>query len=138
YTFLLGVAMELIVFRPLRNAAPLAKLVASLGILLIAQASMLLAFGSTQKPQPSILPSDGVTVFDVNVPVDRFILVGIIIAITVGLVVLYRFTRFGLATRAASENEVSALLAGLSANQLSMVNTVMATLVAGSIGVLAA
>ena len=138
FTLLVGVAMELVAFRPLRNAAPLAKLVASLGVLLIAQASMLLAFGSTQKPQPSILPSDVVTVFDVNVPVDRFILVGIIIAITIGLVALYRFTRFGLATRAASENEVSALLAGLSANQLSMVNTVLATLVAGSIGVLAA
>jgi len=138
FTLLVGVAMELVAFRPLRNAAPLAKLVASLGILLIAQASMLLAFGSTQKPQPSILPSDVVTVFDVNVPVDRFILVGIIIAITIGLVLLYRFTRFGLATRAASENEVSALLAGLSANQLSMVNTVLAALVAGSIGVLAA
>ena len=38
---------------------------------------MLLAFGTTQKPQPSILPSDTVTVFDVNVPVDRFILAGI-------------------------------------------------------------
>lgn len=55
FTLLVGVAMELVAFRPLRNAAPLAKLVASLGILLIAQASMLLAFGSTQKPQPSIL-----------------------------------------------------------------------------------
>jgi branched-chain amino acid transport system permease protein len=117
FTLLVGVAMELVAFRPLRNAAPLAKLVASLGILLIAQASMLLAFGSTQKPQPSILPSDVVTVFDVNVPVDRFILVGIIVAITVALILLYRFTRFGLATRAASENEVSALLAGLSATR---------------------
>jgi branched-chain amino acid transport system permease protein len=137
-TLAVGVAIELIAFRPLRNAAPLAKLVSSLGVLLVAQASMLLAFGTTQKPQPSILPSDTVTVFDVNVPVDRFILAGTVIGIAVALFVLYRFTRFGLATRAASENELSALLAGLSANELSMVNTLLASVVAGTVGVLAA
>ena len=110
-TLAIGALIELVAFRPLRNAAPLAKLVSSLGVLLVAQASMLLAFGTTQKPQPSIL-RDTVTVFDVNVPVDRFILAGTVIGIAVALFVLYRFTRFGLATRAASENELSALLAG--------------------------
>jgi branched-chain amino acid transport system permease protein len=138
FTLAVGALIELVAFRPLRNAAPLAKLVSSLGVLLVAQASMLLAFGTTQKPQPSILPSDTVTVFDVNVPVDRFILAGTVIGIAVALAVLYRFTRFGLATRAASENELSALLAGLSANELSMVNTLLASLVAGTVGVLAA
>jgi branched-chain amino acid transport system permease protein len=137
-TIAVGVLIELVAFRPLRNAAPLAKLVSSLGVLLVAQASMLLAFGTTQKPQPSILPSDTVTVFDVNVPVDRFILAGTVIGIAVALFLVYRFTRFGLATRAASENELSALLAGLSANELSMVNTVLASVVAGTVGVLAA
>ena len=42
-TLAVGTAIELIAFRPLRNAAPLAKLVSSLGVLLVAQASMLLA-----------------------------------------------------------------------------------------------
>jgi branched-chain amino acid transport system permease protein len=137
-TLAVGALIELVAFKPLRNAAPLAKLVSSLGVLLVAQASMLLAFGTTQKPQPSILPSNTVTVFDVNVPVDRFILAGTVIGIAVALFVLYRVTRFGLATRAASENELSALLAGLSANELSMVNTLLASVVAGTVGVLAA
>ena len=44
---------------------------------------------------------------------------------------LYRWTRFGLATRAASENEASAMLAGLSPNRLALANTVLATAVAG-------
>jgi branched-chain amino acid transport system permease protein len=137
-TLLVGVAIELIAFRPLRNAAPLAKLVSSLGVLLVAQATMLLAFGTSQKPQPSILPSDTVEVLGTNVPVDRFILAGVVIAVAIGLAVLYRFSRFGLATRAASENELSALLSGLSANELSMVNTLLASVVAGAVGVLAA
>src|SRR5689334_24173081 len=36
-TIVLGVAVELVVFRPLRNSSPLSKLVASLGVLLVAQ-----------------------------------------------------------------------------------------------------
>src|SRR5918997_758670 len=75
-TLVVGALIELIAFRPLRNAAPLAKLVSSLGVLLVAQASMLLAFGTTQKPQPSIFPSDTVEVFGSVVPIDRFILAG--------------------------------------------------------------
>jgi branched-chain amino acid transport system permease protein len=137
-TLAIGALIELVAFRPLRNAAPLAKLVSSLGVLLVAQASMLLAFGTSQKPQPSIFPSDTVEVFGSVVPVDRFILAGIVIAVAAVLAAVYRWTRFGLATRAASENELSALLGGLSTNELSMVNTLLASLVAGAVGVLAA
>jgi branched-chain amino acid transport system permease protein len=137
-TLIIGVVVHLVAFRPLRNAAPLAKLVSSLGVLLVAQASMVLAFGTTQKPQKSVLPSDTVHVFGTTVPVDRFILAGIVVAMALGLAVAYRFTRFGLGTRAASQDEAAALLAGLSASGLSLANTVLATLVAGTLGVLAA
>src|SRR5919201_1438925 len=111
-TLIIGALVQFVAFRPLRNAAPLAKLVSSLGVLLAAQASMVLAFGTTQKPQKSVLPSDTVHVFGTTVPVDRFILAGIVVAMALGLAVLYRLSRFGLATRAASEDE-AALLARL-------------------------
>jgi branched-chain amino acid transport system permease protein len=138
FTIAVGVLIELIAFRPLRNAAPLAKLVSSLGVLLVAQASMLLAFGTTQKPQPSILPSFTVHVLGTDVPVDRFILAGIVVAIAIVLSIVYRYSRFGLSTRAASENELAALLSGLSTNELSMVNTLLSSLVAGAVGIFAA
>ena len=51
-----GVAVELIAFRPLRTASPLAKLVSSLGVLLIAQAAVVLAFGTTPQNEPGVLP----------------------------------------------------------------------------------
>jgi branched-chain amino acid transport system permease protein len=138
FTLFVGALIEFVAFRPLRTASPLAKLVSSLGVLLVAQASMLLAFGTTQKPQPAILPSDTVKVFGSTVPVDRLLLAGIVIVIAFALAAVYHWSRFGLATRAASENELSAMLGGLSANRLSLGNTLIASVVAGAIGVLAA
>ena len=134
-----GVAMELLAFRPLQAASPLAKLAASLGVLLTLQAAMLLKFGDTPKPQPPVLPQGHqVDIFGGTVPLDRFLLAGIVIVAATVLAALYRWSRFGLATRAASEDEVSATLAGLSPNSLSMANTLLACLVAGGLGVLAA
>ena len=135
---LFGVLVELIAFRPLRNASPLAKLVSSLGVLLIAQALVLLAFGNTPEPEPTILPQSTVHVLGAVIPVDRFILTGIVIAMAAALAAAYRWTRFGLATRAASENEVAAMLGGLSPRLLSLGNTLVASFIAGAVGILAA
>jgi branched-chain amino acid transport system permease protein len=134
----LGVLIELVAFRPLRTASPLAKLAASLGVLLVAQAAVSLAFGIATKPQPPVLPGGTVRVLGSIVPIDRFILPAIVLAATLALSLLFRLSRFGLATRAASENEVGAMLIGLSPNQLALANTVLATIVAGGLGVLAA
>ena len=133
-----GAATELVAFRPLRTASPLAKLVSSLGVLLVLQASMLLAFGSSEQPEPNVLPQNTVSMLGAVIPIDRFIITAIVILLSAGLWALYRFTRFGLATRAASENEVVAMLGGLSPNSLSMVNTLLASVIAGGIGILAA
>jgi branched-subunit amino acid ABC-type transport system permease component len=134
----LGVLIELVAFRPLRTASSLAKLAASLGVLLVAQASVVLAFGIASKPQPPVLPRNTVTISGATVPVDRLILPVIVLAAALALSLLFRFSRFGLATRAASENEVGAMLVGLSPNELALANTVLATVVAGGLGVLAA
>jgi branched-chain amino acid transport system permease protein len=134
----LGVLIELIAFRPIRTASPLAKLAASLGILLVAQASVVLAFGIASKPQPPVLPRNTVTIFGATVPVDRLILPGIVLVAALALSLLFQFSRFGVATRAASENEVGAMLLGLSPNELALANTVLATVIAGGLGVLAA
>ena len=134
----LGFVIEFLAFRPLRTGSPLAKLAASLGVLLVAQASVSLAFGIGTKPQPPVLPRGVVTLLGATVPIDRLILPAIVLLATLGLSLLYKLSRFGLATRAASENEVGAMLLGFSPNQLALANTLLATVVVGGLGILAA
>jgi ABC-type branched-subunit amino acid transport system ATPase component/branched-subunit amino acid ABC-type transport system permease component len=138
FVLVVGTITEFLVYRPLRNAAPLAKLIASLGVLLVAQSAMLLAFGITPQPGPSILPTPAVHLLGAVVPVDRFILTGMVIVAAAVLAAVYKWTRFGLATRAASENEVAAMLGGLSPNVISLINTLISSLLAGALGILAA
>src|SRR5580692_10602046 len=138
FVLAVGAITEFAVYRPLRNSSPLAKLVSSLGVLLIAQSAMILAFGVTPQPEPGILPTNVVHILGAVVPVDRFILTGLVIVAAAGLGALYKWTRFGLATRAAAENEAAAMLGGLSPNVISLANTLLASLVAGALGILAA
>jgi ABC-type branched-subunit amino acid transport system ATPase component/branched-subunit amino acid ABC-type transport system permease component len=137
----LGLVIELTIFRPLRNTAPLAKLAASLGLLLVLQAGAIVVFGDEPKSAPYLsnrLSAETVTIFDRVVPIDRFVLAGIVVVVAATLAALYRWTPFGLSTRAASENEVSAMLAGLSPSRLAVLNTMLASVVAGGLGVLVA
>ena len=137
--FVLAVAtlLEFVVYRPLRNTSPLARMVASLGVLLVCQSSMLLAFGITQQPAPSVLPTRLIHLLGSGITLDRFILAGIVIAATIVLSAAYKWTKFGLATRAASENEVAAQLSGVSPAAISLSNALIAAFLAGSLGILA-
>jgi branched-chain amino acid transport system permease protein len=135
---LTGGVLEFVVVRPLRSATPLAKLVASLGVLLVIQAMVVIRFGTDALASPAVLPQDPVDVLGVGVPDDRFILVAIVALATGVLAATYRYTRFGLATRATAESEPFATLAGLSANEISLVNTVVASVLTGALGILVA
>jgi len=138
FSVTVGVVFELGLVRPLRRQPPLAKLVATLGVLLSAQAAIVLAFGQTAKPQPSILPSGNFSLFGSTIPGYDVWIAVIVLVVTLALAAAYRWTRFGLGTRAAAENEAFATLFGLSPNRYALANTVGMALVMGMVGMLAA
>lgn len=135
---LLAVFVEFAAVKPLRSASPLAKLVASIGVLLLLQSLVQLVFGTSPLNSPPVLTESVVTVAGATVPVAQFILAGVVVVISAALAALYRFTRFGVSTRAASESERSAVLAGLSPASISLTNSVLAYVTAGFVGILAA
>lgn len=134
----LAVFIDGVIFRRLRSASTLAKLVATLGLLLTLQAIIILRFGGDSQSAPAVLSESTVDVFGVPVPINRFILTGLVAVVTISLTLLYRYSKFGVATRAAQENEESAMLTGLSPDRLSMINTVMGAVLAGAVGILVA
>ncbi len=138
FSALLGVGFELLVVRPQRSATPLAKLIAALGVLLAIQATVILAFGESAEPQGTILPNGNVIIGGVPVAWYNFIIAAILLVIAIVFMALYRWTRFGLGTRAAAENQAHAMFMGLSPNRLSLANTVLMTVMMGIVGLLSA
>jgi branched-chain amino acid transport system permease protein len=136
-----GALFDWLVLWPLRNSAPLAKLVASLGLLLTLQALAIQQFGIYGEAAPNVLPAgpgDVLRIFGGIVPTDRVWLAAIVVVLTVILMAVYKYTRFGVATRAAAENQPAAALTGLAPQTISTVNTMAAFGLAGLLGILVA
>ncbi len=138
YAAILGLVMYLLIYRPLRHATQLARICASVGVMLFLEAVAVLNFSSNPKSVPNILPNSPLQFGGVTVPVDRLWFAGLVVVLAAGLWAVYRFTRFGLATRAASENEEGAAVIGLSADRIAAVNWVIATVLAALAGILIA
>lgn len=134
----LGTVIELCVFWPLRSSSPLAKLAASLGLLLLAQSVIAIIYGNNTLSPTSMLPSGTVHLLGSAVPEDRLILTLIVVVLAAAAWAVYRFTQFGLATRAAAESEPHAMYAGLSPRRLSLANSLLASVIAGAFGILVA
>jgi ABC-type branched-subunit amino acid transport system ATPase component/ABC-type branched-subunit amino acid transport system permease subunit len=133
---LLGLILYAAVFRPLRHQRAVAKAVASLGVMGLLTALVNLQVGSQQLLVAPIYPQHTFTIGSIRIPADRFWFAVTIVGVAVLLGAVYRFTRFGLATRAASESEVGALVSGLSPENIALVNWAISGTVAGLAGIL--
>jgi len=135
---LLGALQYLLVYRPLATASPMAKVVASSGVLLTVQAVIVLQWGANPVPAAAVLPQTPVHVFGIAVPQDRLLLAVLVVLATAALGALYRWSRFGVATRAAADNAKGATLLGLATGRLECSNWVVAGILGGLFGILAA
>jgi sulfate-transporting ATPase len=134
----MGAVVYLLVFRPLRNHRPVAKAVASIGLMGLLTAVVTYQVGTQVVLVNPIFPQNHVSFLGVSISTDRLWLAGTIIALGIVLTVIFRFTRFGLATRASAETEVGALVSGLSPDRIALVNWVISFVVSGIAGVLIA
>jgi ABC-type branched-subunit amino acid transport system ATPase component/ABC-type branched-subunit amino acid transport system permease subunit len=134
----LGALLYFAVFRLLRTAPATAKAVASIALMLAIQALLAARIGTTPVTVDPILPTGIVEIGDLRVPADRLWFAGLIVVITILLILAFRLTRFGLATRAAAETETGALVTGLSPERIAYANWALSTMVAGLSGILIA
>ena len=135
---LLGVVLYGLVFRPLRTAPPVAKAVASIGVMLVIQAVLAAAVGTGAVSVKAILPNDPVSWGGSLIPGDRLWFAAVIVVLTVVLALVFRLTRFGLTARAAAESEKGALVSGLSPERIAVANWALSSAVAGLSGILIA
>ena len=133
-----GVVLYLVIFRALRNHRAVAKAVASLGVASLLTALVNLQVGTQQILANPIYPQSIYRIGAIRIPADRLWFAATIVAVAALLTVMYRFTRFGMATQAAAETEVGALVSGLSPEGIALINWAISAVVAGLAGILIA
>jgi ABC-type branched-subunit amino acid transport system ATPase component/ABC-type branched-subunit amino acid transport system permease subunit len=134
----LGALLYALVFRPLRDAPPLAKAVASLGVLVVLQGVLAIRQGTNPVSVAAIFPTDRWELGSVAVLADRFFLAMAVVGLAVVLAGALRFTRFGLVTRAAAESQTGAFVSGVSPDRVALVNWMLSAIIAGLAGILIA
>ncbi|MDV6264743.1 branched-chain amino acid ABC transporter permease/ATP-binding protein [Rhodococcoides yunnanense] len=135
---ILGLLLYLLVFRPLRTAPPVAKAVAALGVSLLISGLAAQMIGTTPITVDPIFPSEVWSAGDLRVSSDRIYLAVTVVVVAVVLALIFRFTKFGLATRAAAESERGAYVSGISPDRVAVYNWMISSAVAGLAGILIA
>ena len=134
----LGVTIEGLAYKPLRQAPGLAVLITAIGMSYLLQNSALLIWGATPKSFPSVvnLPSLSLLGGAVKVSGETLITILANIVIMIALTLFTGQTKMGKAMRAVSEDKGAAELMGIDVNLTISVTFAIGSALAAVAGVL--
>ncbi len=113
----LGVVIERLAYKPLRQAQPLTVLITAIGVSYLLQNVALLIFGSEQKAFPTILKLPAIKLGQVTIDGITLMTLGVTAIIMIALTLFINKTKLGKAMRAVSEDKEAAGLMGISTNR---------------------
>lgn len=114
---LLGMLIEFLAYKPLRQASPLSVLITAIGVSYLLQNLALIIFGSQQKAYPQVAELPSFNVGGVNIDGITILTLVITAVIMVALTFFINKTKLGKAMRAVSEDKSAAALMGISVNR---------------------
>jgi branched-chain amino acid transport system permease protein len=134
----LGIALEFLVLRPLKNRSHIEVALVTFGLGIILGQLIIFIYGGVARSveAPAIL-SGSVTLLGLSYPVYRIFLILMGLGSCALLAAWLRFTSSGLFVRAVSQDPSVARMMGINADQLSLFVTSLSAAFAGLAGVLA-
>ena len=136
-SFIGGVLIERIVFKPLGNAPVLSHIIVFIGLFAILNSAAGFIWDFTIKPFPS--PFGGGSLFgDGLIGAHDAGMIAVTFCVLAFLFVFFRYTRVGLAMRAAAENPASAKLVGIRVGWMVALGWGMAAAIGAIAGVMIA
>jgi branched-chain amino acid transport system permease protein len=108
-----GVALERVVIRPVEQAPQLTVVIVTLGLLVILNGLAATIWGSDVKEFPSPFSTRPVHVGGVAFSIQDLGIIGVSIGLVLALWLFFRFTKLGLALRAAAVNPEESRLVGV-------------------------
>lgn len=132
---LLGVAIELLAYRPVRKADHINAFIVALGLTMIVEGTNLHFFGAEQV----VIPTGFSKVFNIGgitLPELRLYVILAAVALVVAMTLFVEKTKTGQAVRAVAENRDAAVLMGINVNAIPLVVFAMSTVLGVCAGVM--
>lgn len=134
----LGMVIEKIAYKPIRNSTRIAALITAISVSLFLQYTMMYFVKPDTRTFPEVLASKRITFFNGNVILDvkNIYIVVITIVLMIALQYIVHKTKTGKAMRAVSLDKEAAELMGIEVNKIISFTFAMGSALAGAAGVL--
>src|SRR6266478_3988790 len=138
FAVVLGLVLELAVFRWVRNRPQVTKAVITIGVLLALQSAASLIWKNNQYHLPIYLAPQTATfkIADVPIGANYIVIVVVALGLAFGLAAFLRSTAFGRAMRAVSDDPTAASLWGVRVDMVGAVSWMLGSLIAAVAGIL--
>ena len=134
----LGIVIERLAYKPLRQAPSLAVLITAIGVSYFLQNAAQLLWNSSPKVFSSVVPKGDVSFFGGQLSVTYLTIVTIVVCVVIMLVLTFftNKTKMGKAMRACSEDKGAAQLMGIDVNATISITFAIGSALAAIAGVL--
>lgn len=133
---LLGVLIERVAYKPLRNSSRISLLITTIGVSLFLQNLFVKIFTSNAKPLPALFPQKSLSFGDVHLSLATVITIISTIILTYLLNLFVNKTKYGKSMLAVSEDYGAAELVGINVNQVMTMTFAIGSALAGVASVL--
>lgn len=137
-TAILGVVIEFLAYRPLRNSTRIAALITAIGVSFFLEYGMVFFVGANTRSFPQVIETVRYTIGPVSISNIQLMILGISILLMVGLQFIVQKTKMGKAMRAVSVDSDAAQLMGINVNRTISFTFALGSALAGAAGVLIA
>lgn len=131
----LGVLIERLAYRPLRDAPRVSAVITALGCGLVIS-NTTLSISPYSRAMPEVFNDQYFNVFGVGISTLQMLIIGVSLALMIGLDALIQKSRFGMALRAVAFDARSAPLMGISVNRIISLTFLIGTGLGGAAGML--
>jgi branched-chain amino acid transport system permease protein len=114
----LGMAMERLAFRPLKDAPHVNGFIVAFGLLFVLESGALIAWGATYRKIDTIYDRTVLTILGARLPLQRVLVVAAVVVIIVAMQLFLKRTMAGAALRAVSQQREAALLVGIDVDRV--------------------
>lgn len=132
----LGVIIERIAYKPLRNATRIAALITAIGVSYFLEYSTQKIMGPGVKTYPSVLSNQTFHVFGIQIQMQQIYILAITIILMLALQFIVRKTKIGRSMRAVSVDADAAKLMGINVDATISYTFAIGSALAGAGGVL--